>query len=302
VADWFWHATDEVIYRTGCLAAGALCLVGCGSTQYINPAFPLTMPDARAAIRAMEETPIAFDRPVVVMSGIHDPGVAGPSIVRALRRIAEVNAPIVGVSFLSTWTFDSCRNRVFRVLDRKLGENNQPFDGEVDVIAVSMGGMVARHCAVPRTTDGRRLRIRRLFTISSPHRGAKLAWLGFFDPRAHDMKAGSVFLNRLDTFQRKAPLEIIAYARLNDAIVGEGNAGPLGTNPWWLATPRGELSHLAAHRDPRLLADIFRRLRREPAFTGAEPVPLPGDDYVYTIQGSGHGRDKPANSGGSDAP
>ncbi|MCA9295896.1 MAG: hypothetical protein KC983_05250, partial [Phycisphaerales bacterium] len=242
-----------------------------------------------------------FDRPVIVMSGIHDPGVAGPSIVRAVRRVADDATPIIGVSFLTTWTFDSCRNRVFRVLDRELGVNNEPFDGEVDVIAVSMGGLVARHCALPRSSDGRRLNIRRLFTISSPHQGAKLAWLGFFDPRAYDMKPGSDFLRRLDAFQRETPFEIIAYARLNDAIVGEHNAGPLGSNPRWLATPRGEFSHLAAHRDPRLLADIFRRLRGEPAFTDDEPLPLPDDEHAYTIRSAATDDDKPANSGGSGA-
>ncbi|MEM7229819.1 MAG: hypothetical protein AAF432_13490 [Planctomycetota bacterium] len=268
---------EGAVYHSVCLLASALTLVGCGSEQIVNPSFPITTDDARSEMRLMQDNRVQFERPVVVLGGIHDPGVAAPHIARVIRRTGTEDSRVISISFLTTWTFDQCRNRVIKVLDREFGENGEPFTGEVDVVGMSMGGLVGRYSAIPRD-DGRRIRIRRMCTISSPHRGAKLAWLGFFDPRAHDMKPGSPFMVALDDALLNDPYEIVPYVRLTDWIVGEQYASPHNQTVYWLSTPFLEGAHVAAHRDPRILGDICRRLRGETPFTVDPPTPLPSDE------------------------
>ena len=48
---------------------------------------------------------------------------------------------------------------------------------EVDVIGQSMGGLIAVYAALDDPTLGKRVKIRRLYTICSPLQGAKLATL-----------------------------------------------------------------------------------------------------------------------------
>ena len=63
--------------------------------------------------------------------------------------------------------------------------------------------------------EGRRLRIRRLITIGTPHRGAVLAPANPLveDRAVQDMYPGSLFLTRLDEAYR-GDYPIVAYARL----------------------------------------------------------------------------------------
>jgi hypothetical protein len=79
------------------------------------------------------------------------------------------------------------------------------------------------------------------------------------------MRRGSAFLAELDDQLASASYELYTYARLGDMIVGVENAAPPGMDPWWVANPPLGLAHLGAPHDPRILADILRRLRGEPA-------------------------------------
>jgi pimeloyl-ACP methyl ester carboxylesterase len=143
---------------------------------------------------------------------------------------------------------------------------------EVDVVGVSLGGLVARYAAAPRE-DGPRLRVANLYSISSPHRGARMASVPSWEPRVKDMRTGSDFLSKLDACGCGA--QIVPYVRLDDSIVGVENSAPTGMTPWWVATPPMQASHLLAHTDPRILADIARRLRGEEPFTHEPAAPLP---------------------------
>ena len=76
------------------------------------------------------------------------------------------------------------------------------------MLGLSMGGLVARHAALPRE-DGRRLNVARLFTIATPHRGARLAdfrlsLLPVWDQKVLSMTTASPFLARLDAAERAA--------------------------------------------------------------------------------------------------
>jgi pimeloyl-ACP methyl ester carboxylesterase len=150
----------------------------------------------------------------------------------------------------------------------------------VDVIAVSIGGVVARHAAAATPTPpGRRLRVARLFTISSPHRGAALAAfpaMPFVGGVQADLRPGSKFLRTLEHNERPGTYPVYPYVRLGDSLVGAANAAPHGQDPWWVATPPLEGAHTMAYCDGRIVADIARRLRGEEPFAKEPPEPLPG--------------------------
>ncbi len=251
---------------------------GCHSQPSGNPSFPLTTREAKQAILDMRHDPVMPERPIVVLGGIYDPGVVASALDRKIRLATHPDTPVVHVTFLGARTFGKCRDRVLDAVEEQLSGDDVGILPEVDVVAVSMGGLVARYAALPTEDDPRFLRIRNLYTMSSPHRGAALARISPFDKRARDMRAGSAFLEMLDDALPEAAYEIIPYTRLHDAVVGEENTAPLGQNPWWVPTPSFQFAHLTAFSDLRILADIMRRLRGETPYTIDPAEPLPTED------------------------
>ena len=141
-----------------------------------------------------------------------------------------------------------------------------------------MGGLVARYAALapdPARGQTKRLKTRRLFTIATPHRGAALAPLGFWNALARDMQGGSAFLARLDAALPAAGYELVAYTRLDDAVVGPENTAPAGVVPHWVSARPFELAHIQAKADARIRADILRRLRGETPWAKTPATPLP---------------------------
>jgi hypothetical protein len=268
---------------------------GCSADRPLNPSFPAAMRDAKAMLLQMQQDPRPLRRPLVVAGGIHDPGFVAGRMAKALARAIETDDLIITVTFTGrgTGTFDECRQRLIEAVETAFGPTQGPTTVEVDVIGISMGGIVARYAAGPRDDGGKRLRIRRLFTIASPHRGARLAALPTFDRRVVDMRAGSDFLATLDAELPEASYELYAYARLGDFIVGAANAAPPGRNPWWVANPPFALAHIGAPHDARIMADILRRLR------GQEPLAvLPEAPFDAGADDLGDN----AGFGGSDGP
>lgn len=257
--------------------------VGCVARQ--NPSFPVTTAEAKAALREMRRDPRPLDRPVVIAAGLLDAGMDVSEMAGVLRRVT-VNGDrdkIMTATFMSltTGSFDGCRDHLIEKIERTWGGTGTGETIEVDVIGFSMGGLVARHASRPRTDGGTRLVIRRLFTISTPHRGARMAGMPTFDDRTIDMRAGSDFLTALDDALPAADYTMCSYTRLGDLIVGPENAAPPGRDPWWVPTPPLSFSHLGAATDPRIMADIARRLRGELPLTTEPPAPL-SEDAVKT--------------------
>ena len=258
---------------------------GCHLGEPVNPSFDLSRRAARAELRAMAENPRPFARPVVVLSGWLDPGLAERSLVRQLRELTTEDQRIVGVSFFGVGSFEACRRRVLRRVRAELMDDSDRGLPAVDVVAFSMGGLVARLAAEPAPIEGagagtapasERLRIERLYTISTPHRGAELAKLPSLDRKVRRMKPGSAFLARLNG-EAFSGQRLVPYVRLGDGIVGAANAAPPGRTAWWVPTPLFANAHNACE-DPRLIADIARRLRGEPSLTNPPPAPLPDAD------------------------
>lgn len=258
----------------GTSALAFILLTGCRMPPIEgNPSFTLSRQEALLALKAMRAEPYTLQRPVVVLGGYADPGFVAGAVARRLREVLEPSREIIAISFLDALTFESCREKVIRRVDARFPTDDPIFTQPVDVVAVSMGGLVARHAA--RDLGGRRLNINRLFTIASPHTGAKLAALPTFDKRQLAMRIDSDFLAALNDDPDSLDFPIFAYVRLEDAIVGVDHAAPPGMTPWWVPNEPASFAHIGAADDPRLLADIARRLREEPPFATHPAAPPP---------------------------
>ena len=266
------------------LLVSLLVLPACQTSGVFNESFPVTVAEGRSTIEQMAADPRPLDRPVVVIGGFLDPGIVTASVRYRLLSVSD-EAPIIPVAMFGVGSFDSCRHKVIDAVDRAVASDDPAWTVEVDVVAVSMGGLVARYAdgaalaneaAAPRdVSPARRLRIRRLFTIATPHRGARMAELPTLDRLQIDMRHGSVFLQHLDAELANAGYQLFAYARLGDAIVGPANAAPAGSHPWWVPNRSFDPAHIGAYHDPRIMADIARRLRGETPLTIEPPGPLP---------------------------
>lgn len=240
-----------------------------------NPSFNVSIEQAERALGVMEREKRPFDRPVVVVAGYLDPGVGVAVAAAALRRLTTEPAQVIEVPLLTTTTFEACRARVIEKVEERFPSGDDRATVEVDVVGISMGGLVSRYAAIDLGNRVKTLRVKRLFTVATPHRGANLAQWPSMDPRHLGMRAGSEFLSRLDAALPSAEYELVPYVRLGDAMVGAANAAPAGETAWWVTNRALQPAHLGAHTDPRILADIARRLRGEAPFTREPRAPLP---------------------------
>jgi pimeloyl-ACP methyl ester carboxylesterase len=266
------------------LILGFACFCGCEARPF-NPSLPLSPAEAEAEIRRMRAEPIPLQRPVVFLTGWFDPGFGTSFWQGSLREIGVPPEQRLALTFMWRLTFDDCREHVIEAVQEKWPSDDPDWTTEVDVIGFSMGGLIARYAAAapqdPQEGPRRRLRMARLFTISSPHRGAQLADLAIPgltpDPRVLDMRRDSSFLVHLDEQAEAAGYELVAYTRTGDWVIDERNTAPPGVNPWWVATPFLHRPHQEAYRDPRIEADILRRLRGQTPLTVPPATPVPGD-------------------------
>lgn len=267
--------------------AALLVTSGCGLSQSLNLSFPVELSEARTALKEMEDTPRKLQRPVIVLSGFMGPGWLAQSIECKLKTVTD-GGEFETASFFFRSTFESCRDHLIDVVDEAYPNDDPNWTTEVDVIAISMGGLVARYAAMEPPADPeaddeskttkRKLRIARLFTIGSPHRGAKMAKLPTFDSKQIAMRPGSPFVKMLNDTWPERTYELFPYVRIGDLVVGEENAAPPGELPWWVSNKFLESAHVGAHGDERILADIARRLRGEQPLTRYPPQPFPSDE------------------------
>lgn len=266
-----------------------LWLGGCAVDQPVNPSFQLTVDDAEAALDAMRASPVGLRRPVVILGGFCDPGLGTIEMERSIRQVTGDDR-IISVSFFARFTLDNCREHAIDSVEDAFPSSDPNWTMEVDVIAGSMGGIVARYAAMPIrqaqmnvSMEGgdkpviprKRLKIARLFTISTPHLGANLAELPTFDSMVLAQRAGSDFLAALDAQLPAVRYRIYPYVRLHDQVVGAENAAPPGRTAWWVPNQPFQFAHISCMRDERIIADIARRLRGEPPFTTEPAAPIP---------------------------
>lgn len=249
-------------------------LASCVHLDHPNPAYPATKSEVRAAIDTMEETPVGLDRPLVVLSGWRSPAMTGSHLGERIREVTGADEDrVISVGYMWGSDIPSIADKVAQRVAEEFGSEVDPLTGqrwtaEVDVVAISMGGLVARTAWAEPNEVGRelgvRLNIQTLYTLGTPHRGARLAkWIRLDDASAQ-MEPGSDFLAKLDaaTLGEKNDLRIVPYATLRDSWVGAGNSAPNGQEPIWVPG-RLVLSHHLISLDKRILADLGRRLRGE---------------------------------------
>lgn len=257
------------------LAVAGVMLAGCVSTGPDNPRFLISNKDVYEDRRRMQREAVQLDRPVVVIGGYRGPSPIARLTAHKLERMTSTRED----DFLdiSIWFVDDSAEMVNKVVDEvaaAFGTNEDETETiEVDVVGISTGGLVARAAAIAE--EGRpTLRIRRLFTIATPHRGADLAERVAPDDAARDLRSGSEYLDRLnEVYAAGVDYELIPYGVIGDGVVGVVNSAPPGELPIWT---RGKIfgSHLTAQDNERILADIARRLRgEEPISDRGEPLP-----------------------------
>jgi hypothetical protein len=252
-----------------------LTLGACIPVRERNLELGTTSAEAKASLKRMGAHNKPLARPVVVLNGYHGFPTMANRIARKLRSATSGQPDhFLAVSYFFGTNIDAMTDQVIREVEAKWPCEDPEQTIEVDVVAISMGGVIARWAAL--APDGRvrkgkaakafetrkRLRINRLLTLGTPHRGAVLAEWIRLDSAALDMRAGSGLLATLDEHWDRRDYELVCYAQMRDMICGATRCAPVGCVPIWTS---GTLvfSHLDLPDNPIFLADIARRLRGE---------------------------------------
>lgn len=258
-----------------CAAAASVTLPFCRYTRGADIPGAAQDPDgslaarARADLTRWRESGNELARPLLILSGYRAPGTMGGSLAWRLRRLLGIRiAQVRLVSYPHRGDMDRIARLVGSIARREF-----PHASSFDVIGISMGGLIARmlHSPAEATRTGTPpLVIDRLFTLATPHRGARLAERIRPDRAATDMRAGSARLQRLD--QSPLPAVLRCYTILNDITVGAPNTAPHGTTPIWVpGTPF--FSHSLISEHPLIVLDLALNLAGlTPLLT---PAPLP---------------------------
>lgn len=217
----------------------------------------------RELARLRNAVPLTPPRPLVILNGYHTPA----HVARwAAARIAELTdhqyGDILTVSYPTCSLIEQAAERAIDAVTDRFGTQ------DVDVVGISMGGLVARYASLApdrrvhplrQTTPGStRLNIARLFSFATPHMGSKRAALVAPDDAARDMKPGSPFLAMLNAHAADYP--IVCYAHRGDNLVDPHAAAAPGSKPI-VADGSRWMSHFTAIHNPWFLADLARRLR-----------------------------------------
>ena len=254
-------------------AVAAAPLAGCFTLDMPNPNFAHSSDDVWAEWHRMRGDPRPLQRPVVVLNGYRGTVLRGLNLGADLAKLTSQNRrDFLVVSYPLATDIPSVARRVIEEVNRRWPSDHPAHTVEVDVVGFSMGGLVARYAAAPADVTGfdRHLHVNQLYTLSTPHRGARSAILGI-DRAVQQMTAESVFLADLDECRHECSYEIVPYAQTNDWIVGARNAAPPGQEPIWTAGTAA-FSHFTITTNRRVLVDIARRMRGEGGLaTPSEP-------------------------------
>jgi hypothetical protein len=259
-----------------------LWLVGCGGEDRINPSFPVSVDHAKQILENQTAHPKPLVRPLVIVGGYFDPGVAAP-MMRSRFESWTGDDRIATISLGFCFTIEQCRQHIIEEVDKAFPTNDPNATTEVDVIGFSLGGLSSRYAAEdpkPGMEPQRRLGIARLFTISSPLRGAVAAtsipMVSLF-PLVQTMTPESDVIRAVAMPQTADEIyPVYSYVRLRDYEVGTSNAALPGQTPWWVEAPPLIRPHGSACLDPRILADILLRLHGDRPLSTEPPAPLPG--------------------------
>ncbi|MFT3686157.1 MAG: hypothetical protein QM783_14755 [Phycisphaerales bacterium] len=199
----------------------------------------------------MRREPAGLRRPVVVLNGYHTPHIEAWWARACLGSLTSKHpSDFAAVSFLMASRLEDAAKAAVAAVERRWGRGV-----EVDVVGISMGGLVARLAA-----HDMGLRMARLFSFATPHDGSSRAARVAPDPAARDMKPGSPFLARLNGLERG--YELVCYGQNGDAVVHPRGCAPPGGRAF-LAGGSRLMSHFTTLHNPWFMVDLARRLRGE---------------------------------------
>ncbi|MBZ0170856.1 MAG: hypothetical protein K8E66_00600, partial [Phycisphaerales bacterium] len=179
-----------------------MCVLISGCHVYqgpVNPSFSITEADAMADERRMRADLKPLDRPVVVIGAYRSPDLIIDAMTITLSRMTSGERDdFIRVPTWFEGDIEDLAALTIEKVERAHPSANEAETVEVDVVGESMGGLVARYAA--DRIEGRRLKIRRLITLATPHRGAVMAErASLIEDRAIvDMYRRSLFLTKLD--------------------------------------------------------------------------------------------------------
>lgn len=253
------------------LAATTAFGVSCVHIPRANPAFPASAVEVRAAMAEMRDNPVELERPILVLSGWRSPAGASRALAADIRRLTGADSDqVTHMSYMWAGDLEPLGDRVVAFVDERWPTDDPERTTEVDVVAISMGGIVARWSASDRGEGARRLNIGMLYTLATPHRGALLADSIRIDRASAQMRAGSDMLAHLDADLEAGAYDVVPYAVLHDWLVGATRSAPPGAEPIWVPGRVG-MSHHMVSREDRIIADVARRIR------GEEPLGAPSE-------------------------
>ena len=292
-----------------------LCFSSIACSSVPNPSFPLSVDEAKVQLQAMEAAPKPLQRPVVVVGGFMDFTFGAHYFARQIKDVTGADSKqVIVVSLTTCGNFEECRKKVIDAVDEAFPSDDPNWTREVDVVGISMGGLASRYAALPpggldvpetdpaaadasevmlasvvvpmteppvqsptppAAFEGRALRIHRLFTLATPHQGAILADFPGFMPLHLAMRRNSSFITRLNRAHAVQSFPVIPYTRVPDSHVGSANTAPPGQTPIWMPSRPFEETHVGIMTDPRVAADVARRLRGEEPFAMPVRAPLP---------------------------
>lgn len=250
--------------------------MGCANPA--NPNFDTSDQARQAALARLDGIDAPLPRPLMVLDAWHHPPISAAGLRRRLVDLTGArDEDTLAISFTVLFSIEAAARRAVNRIEERWPSDDPNETIEVDVVGYSMGGIVARYAAdmwdqlPPESRPAKRLNVRRLYTIASPHRGARLACWIAPDRAAWSMRPGSELLDRLDAARaQRRDYELTCYAQLNDITVGARNTAPPGETPLW-RPGTWLLSHQTVRTNRHILLDIALRLR------GESPIAQPGD-------------------------
>src|SRR5688572_26054640 len=90
------------------IVLSAALLSACSAEQPINPSFNLSRADAQLSLAQMASAPKPLHRPLIVLSGIYDPGIGAKGVAKELTDLLTSESEIATLHFVGARTFDQC--------------------------------------------------------------------------------------------------------------------------------------------------------------------------------------------------
>ena len=95
----------------------------------------------------MTERPMPLQRPLLILGEFADPGVGSLLVARRFGKITADDG-IATVALPLGAIMDQCRQLVVEKVEQRFGGPDRHATIEVDVIGISMGGVIARYAAL----------------------------------------------------------------------------------------------------------------------------------------------------------